>query len=240
MSEDVCKACSNKVKKEDNLSGGITIVRQEVKKAIQKILKEGHNKSEVVNLLKADAELKVTDPEIAEVADFMDLVPEPQTQPTNKSVDVISKEEFEVVKNELTTLRKQNHRSEIRKFVEDECPNLNIAVNDAVENILKAEEAGEVVAKALKDSYKSTSDALKNNAIFKEYGRAGDTNTVSDDNIGNGLVSDVRKGVTEIAKADSKLKKHEVVLEAIRKSSGQDGSRYMGYREEHRRRAKLA
>jgi hypothetical protein len=194
-----------------------------------------------VNLLKAEVDLKVTDAEIAEITDFLDLVPAVEVTKKSDNEVVITKEQFDSMQSNLQKLQDSQHRSEVRKWVEDECPNLNMSIGDAVDAIVKAETAGETVAKSLKDSFKSTSDALKNNTIFKEFGRSGDASgAVPDDTLGNGIVSEIKKNVAEISKSDSKSSSHEVVLDSIRKAAGSDGVRFMQYRDQHVRRAKLA
>jgi vacuolar-type H+-ATPase subunit I/STV1 len=216
-------------------SGGTTTVRPEIKSKVAEILKAERNIEKVVALLKEDATLKATDAEVTEVRDFLAMMPAPDTSALEKAQAEAKKAEEEKQKLEtrLNKIEEDQHRAEIKRWVDDECAHLNMNVDEAVNQILKAEKVDKDTAETLRKSFKSTSDALKSSVILREVGRDGEAM----DPLCNNLVAEVTKAAGDIRKSASGQKQSEIIVDAI-KSVG--AHRYEQYRKEFNHRAKTA
>lgn len=234
---------SKKKKEEDvinndgNSNSGGTTVRPEIRTKLAGILKAERNIEKVVALLKADTAIAVKDEELGEISEFLAMIPPlpaDNTEALKKAEADLAAAEVEkkALGERLTKVEQARHRDEIKKWVTEECPYLNVKVDDAVDRIVQAETAGEAVAKMLKEAFKGTSDTLRDSKLFKDQGQ----DNREEDTIGGNILSDVVKKVNEIKKSDG-LKGSEAVIEAV-KSVG--GRRYEQYRTEFNKRAKQA
>lgn len=221
-------------------SGGTTTVRPEIKSKVAEILKAERNIDKVVALLKEDATLKATDAEVTEVKEFLAMVPAP---PDNSAAAAAlakaqadakaAEEEKQKLETRLNKIEEDQHRAEVKKWVDDECTHLNMGVDEAVNQILKAEKVDKDTAETLKKSFKSTSDALKSSVVLREVGRDGEVT----DPLCNNLVAEVTKAAGDIRKSAGSQKQSEIIVEAIKSVGGQ---RYEQYRREFNHRAKTA
>jgi hypothetical protein len=218
-------------------SGGRKPMRPEIRLRLGDILKKERDMDRVCALLKEDSVLKATEAEVAEVRDFIALIPPPD--PTialelQKAADAKKDAEEAQAKaeGELTKIRESNHRSEVKKWVEDNCKYANLTNDEATDQILKAEKVDLVTAEMLKKSFKGTSDALASSELLKEAGRSGEARDF--DAVGGNLVMDVSKMANEIKKSGT-VKQSDAILAAI-KSAGP--VRYESYRKEFNRRAR--
>jgi hypothetical protein len=222
----------------NNKSGGATTMRPEVRLKLGEILKKERDVERVCALLKEDTVLKAQDSEIAEVRDFVALIPAPDPTPAlelAKSQDTIAKAEAARVaaETELKNIKETTHKAEIKKWVSENCSHLTgMNADEATEKILKAEKVDADTAETLKKSFQSTSDALKASEIVKEIGRGGED---SYDPIGGNLVAEVSKVASELKKSDSSRSGSNAVIAAIR-STGH--ARYENYRKEFNHRVR--
>jgi len=221
-------------------SGGAIKMRPEIKAKLGEILKTERDLEKVCALLKGDAALKATEDEITEVRDFMSLMPPPDDSALKKAQEDAKKaaddakkaaDEKQALEARLNKIEEDRHRDEIKKWVDTECPHLNMTTNDAVEKILKAEKVDNETAEALKASFKATSDALRTSVAMREIGNDGE----SHDPIAGNLVAEVSKSADEIRKSDRGVKRSEAVIDAIKSIPGQ---RYEAYRREFNHRAR--
>ena len=227
---------------DNNSNGGAKPMRAEVRLRLGDILKQERDVERVSALLKSDGALKVTDAEIAEVRDFVSLIPPPDPQVAlemKKQADAVQEavEKQAKAEAELLKIREDNHAAEVKKWVDDNCKYLNITATEATEQILKAEKVDLVTAETLKKSFKSTSDALAASVLMKEVGRNGAGEGSDFDPIGGNIVSDVAKIAGELQKSSSEVKKSDTIVAAI-KSIG--ANRYENYRKEFNRRARTS
>ena len=224
----------------NNFNGGARPMRPEVRLRLGDILKKEHDIDNICSLLKKDDVLKATDAEIAEIRDFVSLIPPPPApDPTlelekQKAIDLAksAEEARKQVEAEIAKMRDEAHKAEVTKWVETNCKYLNMDTPTAVEQILKAEKVDLVTAETLKKSFQSTSEALQASALLKEVGRSGEDGNF--DPIGGNLVADISKVASEIQKSHE-VKKSDAVMAAI-KSVG--GAKYDAYRKEFNRRAR--
>jgi hypothetical protein len=219
-------------------SGGRSPMRPEIRLKLGEILKKERDIDRVCALLKEDAVLKASEAEVAEVRDFVALIPPPDPAialELQKAADAkkTAEEAQKAAVAELTKIREDNHRAEVQKWVEDNCKYLNMTSTDATEQILKTEKVDLVTAEMLKKSFKSTSDALAASELLKEAGRGNENRDF--DPIGGNLILDVSKMANEIRKSGD-VKQSDAIIAAI-KTAGP--IRYENYRKEFNRRARI-
>jgi len=228
----------------NNHSGGARKMRPEVKTKLSEILKAERNIDKVVGLLKEDAVLKATDEELVEVRDIVELLPPPveaKKQEENNDAAALVKAQAEAKKAEeekkalearLAKIDEDTHLKDDTAFIEKECPYLNVATEDAVAQIVKAEKVDAATAEMLKQSFISTSDAIRVSQLTKELGRSGEDGL---DPIGGNVVAEIVKKTQDLRKADSKAPSSELIRAAIHDLGA---TRYENYRKEFNRRAR--
>jgi hypothetical protein len=216
-------------------------MRPTIKTKLGEILKTERDQAKVCALLKADTELKVTDDEITLVKDFMSLLPPVVTPPPESDPTLArlkkAEEDNTTLRADLAKMQEATQRADILKWVEEECPYLNVAATEAVDKIMKMMKADKDMAEELKKSYKTTSDALRDSALFKRFGSSGDADYSDHDPVSDGYVATVVKKTQEVHKTNTARKASDAVIDAI-KSIG--GRRYAQYRSDHIYRAKTA
>lgn len=211
----------NKGNKKGQEHQGGTKVRKEVKDAITLLMKT-NKKSEIVNLLKSNTELKITEQETQEVTNALDLLPETENQPppANPPTDLLKTVEELRKQNEALAVQLQESadirkKDDIRARLKKECSHLPIAEDQAVEQLFKLEKIDKVSADLLFNSFKQTSELTKKSIILSEIGSSGVAEEAG--SVVSEYLREMKKEDNVVKKADGKPDMTETVMRVVRK-----------------------
>jgi len=254
-SDDAVDVDINNDNDNDNDKEQYTPMRKEVKEAILQIVKSAAPAvipDNIVDLLKANVDLKLTDVEAIEVAEYLDftksatIVVPPVIPPIINTEN--KKEELEKMDNatllkqvqDLTTqlaeISKSTQRRELTTWLEKECSFMPDDINKTVDTIMELASHSQSAAEAYKDTLKKTSAALENAPVLREIGVSTDSLLKSEGD-GFDLVKKFNAKFSEIRKsADTGAVTSDTIVNIIKSF----GSEWDIYRKVHDRRAKLA
>lgn len=240
-----------KIEKEQEHEEESTIMKDEIRKSVRLLLKSGTSDEKIVETLKA--EYKLTDPEIAEVKNSLDFArsvvtpdaakpevkkqdPEPEPDPEPEGI----RKDLEEMRKENAAMREaiqkdteNRMKSEIRKWLSDNCTHLPADSAQITEDIFKMQQTNPEGADRLKQSLKASSEAVRNSFILVEKGSSYDASPVP---MGNTILQKVRTSLEEIRKSGNNVQKGSDVISDAVKSLG--SAAYKQYRAEHNYRAK--
>ena len=237
LDEDFSTSITNKTQ-------GGRKMRVEVKTKLGEILKSERGVDKIIAAIKEDAVLKATEEELTEVREFVELIPPlPEVKKEEPKLDEAAlikaradaqkyEEEKKALEARLAKIEEDSHKKELADFLAKDCPYLNVPATDAVAQIMKAEKVDAGTAEMLKQSFISTSDAIRVSQLTKELGRSGEEGL---DPIGGNVVAEVVKKTQELKKTDANTKTSEIIRTAIQ-SLGP--VRYENYRRDFNRRAR--
>lgn len=222
-------------------SGGAHKMRPEIKKKLAEILKGERNADKVCVLLKSEATLKITEDEVTEVREFIEMFPPAPAPKETDNGDALRKAQSDLeteraarkaADERIAKIEEDRHQEALEKWLGSECPHLPVKTEDAIKQILAAEKAGEEVAKTVKENFKATSKSIRESSLLKEIGRGGEGDP---DPLAGGLIAEVLQKRDALVKdASEKLKSSDVITLAIKSMSPE---KLEAYRDAHIRRA---
>lgn len=227
-------------------------VRPEVRTKLTEIRKSTSDPAAIINLLKGDAGLKVTDSEIAEITTALELLksleapptpapnPTPTPTPTPTPAPTISVDAFESLRKQNETQAKQiedllkaNEKSEVTKWVSENCPYYPGSASELVDDIISLRKIDAKAAERLQKSAQSASDHIKNSSMFNENGA---NTSIDTETVGGDFLKKISAQITTLRKSANNKALSVDEIRDIVKSQGDVA--YRQYRREHILRAK--
>lgn len=237
-------------------------VQPEVMKKLQEVIKTGERDIEkIVELIKADDALKITEQEEGEIRNSVALfasLPEPEPKPKPESEpkpkpkpdsvkasddpkpepkpegEMVSKAAYEALQKTVETIKRNDRRRDLMVILKTDCKFAPIDQEATADQLLDLEAVDEVAAKNYLDTLKKASAAMEKSGITKEVGSSMEGSSF--DVLGGEYLAAIKKKELEIKKSDAKVKPSDIVKSVIRE---QGVDKYMQYRREHILRAKL-
>jgi len=245
-------------------------MRKEVKEKLLKTLKVEENltkeSADIVNIMKADTELKLSDAEVAELTDYVDVAkagfpftakPEDKKEESDKKKEE-KKEKDEVKGKEmqksvdesnavllkkisdlettLSNMSKSAERHSIIEFLKNDCSFLPADVEKTADTIISLQGVSKESADSYKETLKKASAAVEQSSILKEVGTSTDEILKSESSV---------EGFELIKKFTDKLDTIKKSADGNKVSSNEIvnliksfGSQYDSYRIAHILRAK--
>jgi hypothetical protein len=229
----------------DNNNKGGAEVRSEVKTKLTSLFKTEKDTSKLMEVLKGDKELKLSDEEVVEVQNTLELLKsvsaEPQSPPPkadgNNDGDGVELkkvlEENKALLDRVEKMETDTLRRDTAAWVKTHCPYLPDGVEKTVDKIIEIQKASPTAAEMLKEELKRSSAALQESATFSEIGVSAEG--IITDDIGGDLLAEVQKSLTEIRKSGEMQDLPQKVADIVR---AQGAEAYNRYRAAHIRRAK--
>ncbi len=214
---------------QNNNQGDTPKMRKEVKTKLMEVVKSERSPEKVLGILKADTVLKLTEAEIGEVSDTLDVMlvkedtpnpnPNPpivqnqnQNQNNNNSNDVIVlKAENKALLDRLTAIEKQNKRRDIISWLQKECPYLPDDINKAADELMELEAVSPTAFESHKVRLQKSSAAIAQSRIFVEVGKDGDVNMQKSAEGAFELVRKVAADLTTLRKSDKPITVNSLV-----------------------------
>jgi vacuolar-type H+-ATPase subunit I/STV1 len=258
----------NKINEKNEKEESYKPMRKEVKEAFLAIVKNAVVPDNLVELLKADTTLKITDAEIVEVNSYADVIksvaPE-KTEKTekvekaektdntnNKDSEKTEKMEKSEVNNEkllkqvedlttkLETITKSAQRRDIVSFLEHECPFLTEDIQKTADLIVSLESASPEAAESFKTSLKKASALMENSPVLTEFGSSTDEFLKSEaESDGFSLIKKFDNAITNLKKSADGGNAALKAEDIVRVIKG-FGKDYVAYRDAHIHRAKVS
>jgi hypothetical protein len=213
-------------------------MRKELKDALSSVIKSKSTVNlakteDIIAVLKSDTVLKMTDAEVAEITDYMDVIkqstiedPIIETKPVVDSTIIQKqednkKEEEKMEKAEkdalldrlqkaetaLADVTKSNKRSGIVTWLQKECPFLPDDLQKTADTIMELDAVSPAAAESFKSTLQKSSVAVQNSKMFEEKGRTSTESILKSDGDSNGfdLVRKVSDALTTLKKSDKPM-----------------------------------
>lgn len=232
-------------------------VRPELLKKLQEVVGTGErNVEKIVELIKSDDALKVTEQEEGEIRNSVALfasLPQPKAEPTKKSGDdpkpatepkpttfegdgeeMVSKAAYDALQKTVETIQRNDRRRDVVMILKTDCKYAPIDTEQTADQILDLEAVDPNAAERYIDTLKKASVAMEKSGITNEIGSS--QSGSSFDELGGEYLQLINKAKSDIQKSGATVKPSDVVKSVIR-SQGSD--KYTQYRREHVLRAKL-
>lgn len=249
--------------------GGNQPVRPELKSRLMSIMKEAallkekRTGEQVVALMKADETLKITDAEVTEVQNALELMDvarsaEPTTNPqptatpapspTVGSASADAATAMAAMQQTISTLTEQNktlnsrlnksdedaHKREVMSMIRRDCPNAPGKIEDLADRYIRIEKADAEAAKDFLNSLRGTSVAVENSQIFREIGTAASSPELR--GLETEILRDVQATNETLRKSGegNKVKQSDVIIDSLRKAEAANPGAWDGYLKERR------
>lgn len=229
-------------------------VRPEIKSRVAsimkeaKLLKETRTVDQIIALLHADAALKITDAEVSDVRNALDIAGsfvvveddkdnkkvEKKSTETDDRLDTLQKqqtalaEENKQLRDRLEKEETQRERRDLLTRLSNEAGTLPADTEKAVDNYMKIKKSDPEAAKFFWDSLISSANAIARSGLLGEVGRSGGI-PVDDSSVEGKIVADIRKAQAEVkvkksGDTETKIDEVAVITDVLKKHSDSWGT----------------
>jgi hypothetical protein len=246
---------------DDNNMGDVIRMRKEVKDSLITVMKTEQSPEKIMEILKANVPLAITEAEVAEVNDFVEVAnaatcaataaadakkkkvadeaaaaeAAAKTKKEEGNSDMEKAELLKANQDLMTRLSKMENDQKKRDLVswlQKECAFLPEDVDKAADTIMQLETVSKEAAEKFKETLQKSSAAIQNSKLFNEVGVSTDSLMKSEGD-GFELIRKVSRSFDELKKSDKPM-----TPDAVKNIVNGFGNEYESYRKSHILRAK--